>query len=283
MHLLKGRAADGDRVVLRSAGGETVALGDIASIAELLRRPLVEIRSLIDASDTAIDGAGFEARSILDGRMEVWAAGVTYKRSRTARAEESTIADVYDRVYDAKRPELFFKSVPWRVAIGGEPIGVRADSPINVPEPELAVVVNSNAEILGYTICNDVSSRTIEGENPLYLPQAKVYDAACAVAATIRPAWEVAHPYDLAIDIAVERAGAIAWAGTSSTGLLNRRLPDLVAYAFRSMAFPDGMVLSTGTPLVPEMSFNLSAGDVVDIRIQDVGQLRNPVIEVGRA
>ena len=108
--------------------------------------------------------------------MEVWAAGVTYKRSRTARAEESTIADVYDRVYDAERPELFFKSVPWRVVIGGEPIGVRADSPINVPEPELAVVVNASAEIVGYTICNDVSSRSIEGENPLYLPQAKVYE-----------------------------------------------------------------------------------------------------------
>jgi 2-dehydro-3-deoxy-D-arabinonate dehydratase len=215
--------------------------------------------------------------------MEVWATGVTFKRSRTARAEESALADVYDRVYDAQRPELFFKSVPWRVVIGGEPIGVRADSPINVPEPELALVVNSNAEILGYTICNDVSSRTIEGENPLYLPQAKVYDAACAVAATIRPAWDVADPYDLTIDIAVERAGAIAWAGTSTTGLLNRRLPDLIAYAYRSMAFPDGMVLATGTPLVPDMSFNLAAGDIVDIRIGGVGELRNPVIEVGRA
>jgi 2-dehydro-3-deoxy-D-arabinonate dehydratase len=283
MHLLVGHTAAGDRVVRRAADGGLAAVDGIASVAELLRRPLAEIRALVDSADAAIDAPAFEPRSIVDGRMEVWAAGVTYKRSRTARAEESTIADVYDRVYDAERPELFFKSVPWRVVIGGEAIGVRTDSPINVPEPELAVVVDSRAEIVGYTICNDVSSRSIEGENPLYLPQAKVYDAACAVAAAVRPAWEIADPYDLAIEVAVERTGAIAWEGTSSTSLLHRRLPDLVAYACKSMAFPDGMVLSTGTPLVPEMTFNLAPGDVVTIRIQDVGELRNPVVEVGRA
>jgi 2-dehydro-3-deoxy-D-arabinonate dehydratase len=283
MHLLRARTESGDLLVLARADGRVAALAGITSMAELLRHSLADIRSLIDAADTDVDGSSLTWRSIVDGRMEVWAAGVTYKRSRTARAEESTIADVYDRVYDAERPELFFKSVAWRVVIGGEPIGVRADSPINVPEPELAVVLNSRAEIVGYTICNDVSSRTIEGENPLYLPQAKVYDAACAVAEAIRPAWEIADPYDLAIEVVVERRGSIAWQGTSTTGLLNRRLPDLVAFAFRSMAFPDGMVLSTGTPLVPEMTFNLSAGDVVTIRIQDVGELRNPVVEVGGA
>jgi 2-dehydro-3-deoxy-D-arabinonate dehydratase len=278
-----GRTPTGERVAARSPDGALVALPGVSSVGELLRHSLAGIKALVDAADTAIDAEAWEPRSIVDGRMEVWAAGVTYKRSRTARAEESTIADVYDRVYDAERPELFFKSVPWRVVMGGEPIGVRADSPINVPEPELAVVVNAAAEIVGYTICNDVSSRSIEGENPLYLPQAKVYDAACAVAATIRPAWEVDDPYDLAIEVAVERAGTIAWAGTSSTSLLHRRLPDLVAYAFKSMAFPDGLVLSTGTPLVPEMTFDLTPGDIVTIRIQDVGELRNPVVEVGRA
>jgi 2-dehydro-3-deoxy-D-arabinonate dehydratase len=283
MHLVAGRTPTGERVAARSPDGALVALPGVSSVGELLRHSLAGIKALVDAADTAIDAEAWEPRSIVDGRMEVWAAGVTYKRSRTARAEESTIADVYDRVYDAERPELFFKSVPWRVVMGGEPIGVRADSPINVPEPELAVVVNAAAEIVGYTICNDVSSRSIEGENPLYLPQAKVYDAACAVAATIRPAWEVDDPYDLAIEVAVERAGTIAWAGTSSTSLLHRRLPDLVAYAFKSMAFPDGLVLSTGTPLVPEMTFDLTPGDIVTIRIQDVGELRNPVVEVGRA
>ncbi len=283
MHLLAGRTAAGDRLFRRDADGAMTALTGATSVAALLRLHLAEIRALVEAAGEPVDAAEVEPRSIVDGRMEVWAAGVTYKRSRTARAEESTIADVYDRVYDAERPELFFKSVPWRVVIGGEPIGVRADSPINVPEPELAIVVNADAEIVGYTICDDVSSRSIEGENPLYLPQAKVYEAACAVAATIRPAWEVADPYDLAIEVTVHRGGAIAWEGTSSTSLLHRRLPDLVGYAFKSMAFPDGMVLSTGTPLVPEMTFDLMAGDVVTIRIQDVGELRNPVVEVGRA
>jgi 2-dehydro-3-deoxy-D-arabinonate dehydratase len=283
MHLLAGRTHTGERVVARAPDGALVALPGVTSVSQLLRHSLAEIRALVDAADTAIDAEAWVPRSIVDGRMEVWAAGVTYKRSRTARAEESTIADVYDRVYDAERPELFFKSVPWRVVIGGEAIGVRADSPINVPEPELAVVVNAAAEIVGYTICNDVSSRSIEGENPLYLPQAKVYDGACAVAAIIRPAWEVDDPYDLAIEVAVERAGTIAWAGTSSTSLLHRRLPDLVGYAFKSMAFPDGLVLSTGTPLVPEMTFDLAPGDIVTIRIAEVGELRNPVVEVGRA
>ena len=283
MHLLSGRTAAGDRLFRRDDAGSLTALADVTSVAALLRRSLADIRALVDAGGDPVDAAEVEPRSIVDGRMEVWAAGVTYTRSRAARAEESTIADVYDRVYEAERPELFFKSVPWRVVIGGEPIGVRADSPINVPEPELAVVVNASAEIVGYTICNDVSSRSIEGENPLYLPQAKVYEAACSVAAAIRPAWEVDDPYDLAIEVAVQRAGAIAWEGTSSTALLHRRLPDLVAYAFRSMAFPDGMVLSTGTPLVPEMTFDLTPGDVVEIRIAEVGELRNPVIEVGRA
>ena len=283
MHLLLGRTVGGDRLIRRDADGSMTALTGVSSVAALLRRSLTEIRAIADAGGEVVDAAEVQPRSIVDGRMEVWAAGVTYKRSRTARAEESTIADVYDRVYDAERPELFFKSVPWRVVVGGEPIGVRADSPINVPEPELAVVVDSSAEIVGYTICNDVSSRSIEGENPLYLPQAKVYDSACAVAAAIRPAWEIDDPYDLAIDVVVERSGSIAWEGTSSTSLLHRRLPDLVAYAFKSMAFPDGLVLSTGTPLVPEMTFDLAAGDVVTIRIQDVGELRNPVVEVGRA
>jgi len=283
MHLLLGRTAGGDRLIRRDADGSMTALTGVSSVAALLRRSLAEIQAIVEAAGEGIDAAEVQPRSIVDGRMEVWAAGVTYKRSRTARAEESTIADVYDRVYDAERPELFFKSVPWRVVVGGEPIGVRADSPINVPEPELAVVVDSSAEIVGYTICNDVSSRSIEGENPLYLPQAKVYDSACAVAAAVRPAWEIDDPYDLAIEVVVERSGSIAWEGTSSTSLLHRRLPDLVAYAFKSMAFPDGLVLSTGTPLVPELTFDLAVGDVVTIRIQDVGELRYPVVEVGRA
>jgi 2-dehydro-3-deoxy-D-arabinonate dehydratase len=283
MHLIRGRDLGGERVFRRQPDGTVVALADMTSISELLRLPLAEIEQLCRSDDQPGGPQSADQLSVVDGRMEVWAAGVTYKRSRTARAEESSIASVYERVYDADRPELFFKSVAWRVVVGEQPIGVRADSPINVPEPELAVVANSRSEIIGYTVCNDVSSRTIEGENPLYLPQAKVYDAACAVAAAIRPVWEIADPYDLSIEITVDRGGTAVWQATSTTALLNRRLPDLVAYLFQCQAFPDGVILSTGTPLVPELTFNLSPGDVVEIVIQDVGSLRNPVVEVGGA
>ena len=138
--------------------------------------------------------------------------GVTYSRSREARLEESGGADFYHRVYDADRPELFFKSVPWRVITHGEPIAIRRDSALNVPEAELAIVVNSAAEIVGYTVSDDVSSRTIEAENPLYLPQAKVYAGACAVAPVIRPAWEISAT-DLAISMEITRDGAVAWSG----------------------------------------------------------------------
>ena len=213
----------------------------------------------MEAATEVVEAAEVQPRSIVDGRMEVWAAGVTYKRSRTARAEESTIADVYDRVYDAERPELFFKSVPWRVVIGGEPIGVRADSPINVPEPELAVVVNSSAEIVGYTICNDVSSRVDRGREPA-LPAAGQGLRLGVCGGRDHPAGlggrRPVRPGDRG---RVERSGSIAWEGDQLDGLLHRRLPDLVAYAFRSMAFPDGMVLSTGTPLVPEMTLRPGA------------------------
>jgi 2-dehydro-3-deoxy-D-arabinonate dehydratase len=283
MHLIRARVSEGDRVFRQQPDGTVLAVGAIGDISELLRLPLADIERLCQSDDQPDGVQPTDRRSIVDGRMEVWAAGVTYKRSRTARAEESSSADVYERVYDADRPELFFKSVAWRVVVGDEPIGVRADSPINVPEPELAVVANSRGEIVGYTVCNDVSSRSIEGENPLYLPQAKVYDASCAVAAAIRPAWEVADPYALAIEVVVERDGTPVWEARGSTALLNRRLPDLVGYLYRSQTFPDGAVLSTGTPLVPELTFNLAPGDVVGIVIQDVGQLRNQVVEIGAA
>jgi 2-dehydro-3-deoxy-D-arabinonate dehydratase len=267
-------------VLRQQQDGTAVAVGDLTTVSELLRLPLDEIQALCESDDGQAVPDVAERLSIVDGRMEVWAAGVTYKRSRTARAEESSIASVYERVYDADRPELFFKSVAWRVVTGDEPIGVRSDSAINVPEPELAVVANSRGEIVGYTVCNDVSSRSIEGENPLYLPQAKVYDAACAVAPAIRPAWEIADPYDLSIDVVVDRFGVPVWRANGSTSLLNRRLPDLVDYAFRCQTFPDGIVLSTGTPLVPELTFTLLPGDVVEILIQDVGELRNRVVEI---
>ena len=214
-----------------------------------------------------------------DGRMEVWAAGVTYERSRTARmAESEQSADIYDRVYAAERPELFFKSAAWRVSGPGAPVSVRADSGIDVPEPELAVVLNAAGAVAGYTICNDMSSRSIEGQNPLYLPQAKTYAGSCAVGPWIVPAWEIPDPYALTIELTISRDGAVAWEGSATTSTLHRKIDDLAAWLFRENEFPAGVILSTGTSLVPELPFTLQAGDEVRITISGIGDLVNPVV-----
>jgi 2-dehydro-3-deoxy-D-arabinonate dehydratase len=258
--------------------GADVRLLPVPSLAALLALPLSEIRDIAGRAAAAPAAAGrVRLLAAADGRMEVWAAGVTYFRSREARLEESGGADFYDRVYEAERPELFFKSAAWRVVTNGEPIRIRRDSPLNVPEAELGVVVNSEAEIVGYTVCNDVSSRSIEAENPLYLPQAKVYDGACAVAPFIRPAWEIS-PADLGISLEITRAGVPAWTGRTSSSQIKRSLPSLVGSLFAEQHFPDGAIISTGTGIVPEMTFTLAPGDVVTIQIDQVGTLANPVV-----
>ena len=177
------------------------------------------------------------------------------------------------QVYDAERPELFFKSAAWRVAGDGQTIAVRADSVVDVPEPEVALVINRLGEIAGYTACNDVSSRSIEGENPLYLPQAKIYLGGCALGPAIRPSWEVTDPYDLGIELTIRRDGAIAWQGRASTSALRRRFDDLAGYLMRADIHPDGVVLSTGTCLVPPAPFSLADGDVVAVAVDEVGVL----------
>lgn len=283
-------------VGLRS-GDTLVPLAE--TMAELLRLPLAELRarcaraaasaepaasaapagSAAPAVPAANPVAEVPALAPIDGRTEVWAAGVTYERSRAARMTESeSAADIYDLVYDARRPELFFKSAAWRVVGPGEPISVRADSEIDVPEPELALVVNAHAEIVGYSVCDDVSSRSIEGENPLYLPQAKIYLGGCALGPAIRPAWEVPDPYALSLRMEIRRGGGVAWSGTASTGQLRRRLDELVRYLFAADSFPDGVVLATGTCLVPDLPFTLVDGDVVEIEIGSVGTLTTPVV-----
>jgi 2-dehydro-3-deoxy-D-arabinonate dehydratase len=215
----------------------------------------------------------------VDGRTEVWACGVTYEISREARTEESERwPDVYRQVYDADRPELFFKSVAWRVVGDGEVVAVRPDSAVNVPEPELALVINRFGEIVGYTVCDDVSSRSIEGANPLYLPQAKSYLGACAVGPMVRPVWEVDNPYDLGIELVISRSGRVVWQGTASTARLHRRFDELIEYLFRADAHPDGVVLSTGTCLVPSQAFSLTEGDIVQISIAEVGVLTTGVV-----
>ncbi len=214
----------------------------------------------------------------IDGETEVWAAGVTYKQSEQARMEESGTPDIYAKVYAAKRPELFFKATLRRVAGPGAPIVVRTDSTWDVPEPELVLVVNAHAEIIGYTIGNDVSSRSIEGENPLYLSQAKIYAGCCGLGPGITPAWEVSDPYNLTIHLAIERNGQVYWEGETSTRELKRRFDELVTYLFLENDFPDGVFLCTGTALVPERQFTLEPGDVVQIDIDQLGTLRNPVV-----
>jgi 2-dehydro-3-deoxy-D-arabinonate dehydratase len=261
--------------------GKVRTVPDAPRVADLLRLPLTDLRRLLD--ETARTPPAYTEREILplpplDGRMEVWAAGVTYERSRGARISESTEQTVYQRIYDAERPELFFKAVPWRVVTDGEPIAVRGDSPLNVPEPELGLVVNRHGETVGYLVVDDVSSRTIEGENPLYLPQAKVYAGSCAVSAAFVPAWEVPDPTDLTIHMTVRRGSDVAYEATTSTAAFHRTPEGLVEHLLRSQPFPDGAVLSTGTGIVPGMDFTLRAGDRVRITVDGVGTLTNHVL-----
>jgi 2-dehydro-3-deoxy-D-arabinonate dehydratase len=253
-------------------------LDGVPTIAALLALSADGIRERVARAATAPVASGpVRLLPPADGRTEIWAAGVTYQRSKTARLEESGGASFYDRVYDADRPELFFKSVPWRVVGDGDPIAIRRDSALNVPEAELAVVVNSAAEIVGYTICDDVSSRTIEAENPLYLPQAKIYAGSCAIAPFIRPAWEVAADA-LSIRLEITRGGDLAYSGHTDTGQLKRTFGDLVHWLFAEQDFPDGAIISTGTGIVPELDFTLLDGDTVAITIDGIGRLTNHVV-----
>jgi 2-dehydro-3-deoxy-D-arabinonate dehydratase len=213
------------------------------------------------------------------GTQEVWAAGVTYYRSRSARIEESKDAGggtFYDRVYAAERPELFFKATARRVVSPGAPVRIRSDASWSVPEPELTLLLLPDGNIVGYTVGNDMSSRDIEGENPLYLPQAKVYDGSCALGPCVlipdRP-----MPRSTSIALAIMRHGQIAFAGETTLAELKRDPRELASYLFRDNTFPSGAYLMTGTGIVPDDGFTLASGDVVEIHIEGIGTLRNPV------
>ncbi|WP_336037222.1 fumarylacetoacetate hydrolase family protein [Halobacterium yunchengense] len=209
---------------------------------------------------------------------EVWAAGVTYRISEDARESESGTPDIYVDVYDSERPEVFFKATPSRTVGPGEAVGVRADSSWDVPEPELGLVLYEG-EIVGYTVGNDVSSRDIEGANPLYLPQAKIYDRSCAVGpCVVSPAG--IDPADVAVSLVVERDGGVVYEGTTSTAKMVRSYDELASYFRRHNAVPELAVLLTGTTLVPGDDFTLRPGDVTRIEIEGVGVLENPVVEV---
>jgi 2-dehydro-3-deoxy-D-arabinonate dehydratase len=211
-------------------------------------------------------------------RQEVWAAGVTYKRSKIAREEESIgAAQFYDKVYTAARPELFLKASPWRVVGPGGQVRIRKDGQWNVPEPELALVISPSLKIVGYTIGNDMSSRDIEGENPLYLPQAKVYDGSCAVGPVVTLAANMPPLADVQIKLAINRAGQRAFAGTTNLGQMARTPEDLVGWLTRETSFPHGAILLTGTGIVPPDDFTLASGDEIRITIDGIGTLANRV------
>ncbi|TCC53435.1 DUF2437 domain-containing protein [Kribbella capetownensis] len=281
MHLVRYQSPDGRPLVGVRTDDTVAPVEGVGSFAELLRLPLDELKTAVAKLGEPVPIDGLKFLPPLDGRGEVWCAGVTYERSRGARMEESTEQSVYDKVYTADRPELFQKAPAWRVVVDGEPVGIRVDSGHDVPEPELAVVANSHGEIAGFTVCNDMSSRSIEGVNPLYVPQAKLFAGGCSLAAGIRPAWEVANPKDLSIDLVIERAGDEVFAGTTSTAKLVRELQDLIDVLFGPNDFPDGVILATGTGIVPELDFALADGDVITITIAEVGTLTNTVA-VGR-
>ena len=242
---------------------------------------LLEFLGSVVKNGTA--AAEFSSAQILApiGNQEVWASGVTYYRSRSARMEESKTAgggDFYDRVYSAERPELFFKATPNRVVAPGTAVRIRSDATWNVPEPELTLLINPRGQTIGYTIGNDMSSRDIEGENPLYLPQAKVYDRSAALGPCILVTSEML-PATTPIRLAILRNGADVFSGETTLAELKRVPATLVEYLYRDNSFPYGAFLMTGTGIVPPDSFTLNVGDLVRITIDPIGTLENTVMQ----
>jgi 2-dehydro-3-deoxy-D-arabinonate dehydratase len=267
----------GERVVdlAESGGPESLTTALQMSAAELR----AALRAVEHAPQASIPVAAVTLKAPID-RQEVWAAGVTYLRSRDARMEESSQRDVYDRVYDADRPELFLKATPNRVSGPGEPIAIRGDSGWDVPEPELVILLNARGELVGFTIGNDVSSRSIEGENPLYLPQAKVYSRCAALGPVLVTVDELPDVSNLEIQLTIRRNGTVLFQESTATSQLHRSPTDLTEYLLRDNEFPAGVFLMTGTGIVPPSEFTLQDGDEVTIRIEGIGSLVNPVVRL---
>jgi 2-dehydro-3-deoxy-D-arabinonate dehydratase len=269
--------ATSDGLVLERQG-EYRAAGDGLGFDAIFtsEEPLQQLAATFAISRVVAAPGGSELRAPIQGQ-EVWAAGVTYLRSKDARMEEAREAgggNFYDRVYNAERPELFFKATPHRVAGPGAPVRIRGDSKWNVPEPELTLAINSAGRIFGFSVGNDMSSRDIEGENPLYLPQAKTYAGSaglgpCLVVSDALPGSETA------IAIEIRRDGATVFAGATNVGQIKRPLPSLAGYLFRDNSFPVGAYLMTGTGIVPPDAFTLAHGDEIRITIEPAGTLIN--------
>ncbi len=272
------------RIGLLAGDGTLVDLtaGGLAQMSALLEAndPLSELAQL--ASQNLPRLTLNEVRLLAPvERQEVWAVGVTYLRSKKARMEESDFsATAYDRVYEAPRPELFFKCFPEKVVPSGDAVGIRKDAKWNVPEPELALVINSRGQITGYTIGNDMSARDIEGENLLYLPQAKIYDRSCAIGPCVALGVDEETARTWKIHLQIQRAGQTVFQGETSVGQIKRTFDEMVSYLFRSQTFPHGAILLTGTGIVPPDNFSLMAGYNIQISISGIGTLENSVIEV---
>ena len=261
--------------LVKEINGKYFEIEKIKNLSDALSLHMADFRKAYEAAGSTEVKGKLVAPVAID--TEVWGAGVTYQRSRDARKEESGIPDVYQLVYEADRPELFFKATARRTVGHESEVGIRADAQTSVPEPEVAIVMNKFGELIGMSICNDMTSRNIEGENPLYLSQAKIYYGSNALGPIIRPIWEIVDHEKLDIYAKIERAGSIVWQAETSLKSLNRSFDDLIDYLFKCQHFPVGVVLSTGTGIVPPLDISLMAGDVVTITVDQIGTLVNKV------
>lgn len=285
MKLAKVRLADGATHVA-AVENDMLRLLDLSqvenchSLADVLHAadPSGLAKFLIDPNAGQIRASEVTFLAPID-RQEVWAAGVTYKRSQVARMEESEHgATHYDRVYTADRPELFFKATPNRVSGPNDPVRVRQDSQWSVPEPEFTLALNPSGKIVGYTIGNDMSARDIEGENPLYLPQAKLYRQCCALGPVIRLTDEPLNPDETKIRVVIERSGKEVFSGETRLSQMKRKLEELAGWLMRENEIPNGAFLLTGTGVVPPDEFALRAGDQIRMTVDGIGTLSNPVV-----
>jgi 2-dehydro-3-deoxy-D-arabinonate dehydratase len=283
MRYYRTRADSGQRLVARdeddaydltAARPDVTDFTDLAHVADVAGESVDDVaRGLLDEA-AHVDVPDEGTAGVPLGVDEVWAAGVTYEISEQAREAESGMPEMYLDVYGAERPEIFFKATPDRVVGPGEDIGVREDSDWDVPEPELGIVMH-RGEVVGFTVGNDVSSRDIEGANPLYLPQAKVYERCCALGPCVATPETVGDPHELRMEMRIERDGEVLYDDWTSTGEMVRTVEELVGYLTRHNTVPESSVLLTGTSLVPEEGFSLAPGDDVHIDIEGVGSLSN--------
>ena len=283
MKLVKCQTATGE-IIVAQLDGEMVRplsfdTSDCSTLADIIESEHPSATAAALVTDQQIALAEVTLLAPID-QQEVWAAGVTYKRSQTARMEESeTSASCYDLVYEADRPELFMKATPHRVSGPGQPVRIRFDATWNVPEPEVTLVLSPSLRIVGLTVGNDMSSRDIEGENPLYLPQAKCYDQCAGLGPVIRLYSQLPSVAEIEIELKIERSGRIVFDQQTSAAQMARSFEDLVHWLGRDNHFPHGAFLMTGTGIVPTNDFTLLPDDVVHIWISDIGTLSNPIIQ----